>query len=100
MFNVPHLLSKLFKPNSRMQFNSNELSGKMLCEIIDLLSPEGSTLMDPYAGTLTTCIALVGTPRSCISIDIIKQCFKTAVIRLYTLLPKYNLDSKTFVMLS
>lgn len=99
MFNVPQPRSRLLKPDSRIPYNCNELSVKMLCECIHIFCPANGTVLDHYAGTMTTAISALGTDRSCTSIERTEDCFLAAVQRLYKLLPKdsasilFDLDS-------
>ena len=90
MYNVPSPRTKLLKPGTRIPFNSSELSVKMLSSFLDLFSPLDGSVLDPFAGTMTTSMAAAGTGRCCISIERNTQCFTAAVQRLRGLLPRSN----------
>ena len=57
MFNIIMSKSKLCHKDSRVPFLKTEQSAQMLAGLIDLFSPQGGLVIDPFAGSLTTSIA-------------------------------------------
>ena len=57
MSNISKPKSLLYKKGTKIPFHPNELSPFMLSELIDLFTPQCGTVLDLYAGTMTTAIA-------------------------------------------
>lgn len=71
----------------------------MLLAFIDLFCRPGSTVTDPFAGTMTTDFASMSTARSCIVMERNLPCYRAAAQRLRTVLPSSScsLWSKTIL---
>lgn len=91
MNNVSSPKSKLLRPGTRIPFNSNELSVKMIFAILDLLSPPEATVVDAFGGTMTTALAALGTGRSCIVLEWSSEIYSAAVQKLRVLMPGSNM---------
>lgn len=95
MTNVPQPRSKLLKPKTKIPFNYQELSGIMIAKLIKIFTPPGGCLIDPYAGTMTTGIGAIMSGRVCTLIERNIDCFRAAVQRLRSLLPRSTGPSKS-----
>lgn len=82
IYNVPVPRSKLTYPNSKSPIRVEEKSVDLLAEILDLFVPEEGSVLDPYAGTLTTAIACMSSKRTCECIEKDPSCFREAHARL------------------
>ncbi len=83
--NVNFPASRLCHPGSRKPFRMSEKPIELLAEIVDLFVPAYGTTLDPFAGTLTLPIAALKTSRRCIAIESEKNCFESALDRLFSL---------------
>ena len=79
---VPFVRHKLNRPNSRSPYRTNEKSHSLLSEMIDLFTPIHGSVLDPYAGTLSTAIAAMRVGRTCTVVERDQDCFLAALHRL------------------
>lgn len=82
MFNIMATKSKLCKPSSRIPFHVNELPFDMLAELVDLLTPNGGNVLDPYSGSMSVAVACMNVGRQCVCIERNSDCFEAALDRL------------------
>ncbi len=82
MTNVQATKTFLTVPGSKVPFCTKELPILMLHELIDLFTPVDGSVIDPYAGTMTTAAACLQSGRRCTSIEKRKDCFEGALERL------------------
>ena len=69
MFNVKHPKTKLCRPGTKVPFFSKELSSDMLAELIDLFTPQGGNILDPYSGSMSSIIAALRIGRNAIGLE-------------------------------
>lgn len=80
--NVPPIRRKLKYPRSNRPVRIEEKNTLLLSELLNTFCPAGGTVLDAYAGTLSTAIACIATGRKCIATEKDKICFDIALDRL------------------
>lgn len=69
LLNVETCEKKLRRPNHNSPIFPDERSHDLFMRIIKMFTPPEGSVLDPFAGPLTTAIACLKTIRSCVSMD-------------------------------
>ena len=80
--NVENCCSKLKEPKQNAALNLEERSVQLYSRVIRLLTPIDGSLLDPFGGPLSTCLACLQTGRGCIAMDEESNPFKYSIGRL------------------
>ncbi len=80
--NVPATKCFLTKPNSKVPFDVQELHPIVYQNLVELFTPNGGSVIDPFARTMTSGIGCMQCSRSCHLIEKRAECHDAAVIRL------------------
>lgn len=75
MDNVPFVKQKFMKKKSRSPFRISEKPIGLISELIDLFTPFGGSLSDPFACTLTIAIFVLRINRHCVVVKKNMECF-------------------------
>lgn len=79
---IPVSKEKLLLPGSKSPVLTEEKNVALLSELINTFCPERGSVLDMYAGTLSTAIASMRTARSCVSIEANARIYRIAHERL------------------
>ncbi len=82
--NVPATRSYLTKPKSKVPLDHREFHPFLFHELIDLFSPDGGSVIDPYGKTFTTPLACIRANRKCHSMEWQSDRFQAAITRLHS----------------
>lgn len=93
MFNFVAPKSNLCRNNSLFPFHNIELPFYMLAELINLVTPHGGTVLDPYTGSMSVIISLMNTGDKFFYVEKNSDFYRSAVERLSKRLTS---DSKKF----
>ena len=79
---VPFVKHKLTRLKSRSPYRTSEKPHSLLSELIDLFTPPQGSVLDPFAGTLSTAIASMRVGRACTVVERDSDCYNAAFHRL------------------
>lgn len=81
---VPVTNNKLKHPGRKTPVRVEEKNTDLLVELLTTFCPENGSVLDAYAGTMTTALACLETGRSCVCIEKDPECFRLAHARLHS----------------
>lgn len=80
--NVPVTPNKLLFPGKKSVVRVEEKNVNLLTEILTTFCPEDGSVLDAFAGTMSTALACLETNRSCVCTEMDSECFRPAHERL------------------
>ncbi len=93
MLDAPVCKTFLTRAKTRVPFDTKEFDPEVFAHFLNIFSPSGGAVIDPFARTMTAGIASLNTSRSCHLIEKSSDCFEAAMERLrlaVTPLPSTN----------
>lgn len=79
--NVASCGAKLTKPNSRSPICPSEKNPDLLMYVMDLFSPSGGYVIDPFSGSMSTLLASLESNRQCVCLESDPTCYRFSLAR-------------------